>query len=431
MKTASIALGFLLLLPVAPSAFAAPTYVQRSAKLAAQFLGGAETGEEDLKKFISTEEIVGEDFLKMFQTAVAVGRDIAKQGTPASNKNFAGLVAESLGAGSSEISAPGPSGDSHEPAPDKPQTAAEAKAKLIKIGLSAFARHGSQTQQIYLVRAFGVTLEDNIDWAKFKGGPDGSGADPRYTSFLVRLGASEKKRAVEAAKKAKPDDKAKAIAPALSSEEQAVAAKAGGDKTEEKSTNIDAKLRSAGFSFSQGFGVVTGSKAASVGTLVVRWNAYQRRTTVKWNELVNYGSRKGGEYQQVEYFGSRGSSLVEDELGPAASIKKVNNLMDFSVFCPTAIGPFFGGGLVGERIKFGRDSAGGDKLERPYLVGLSLGWGFYDEAGSAFYFDVGYSASPTSGFKHSRPFVGISFDAIVLGKITGFVRKSATTSASQ
>ncbi len=84
----------------------------------------------------------------------------------------------------------------------------------------------------------------------------------------------------------------------------------------------------------------------------------------------------------------------------------------------TTFGPFFGTAIIGERVRFG------SKEERPYLAGLSLGWGFGDEASSLVCIDVGATISPNSGFRHSRAFVGASFDGIVLGNLLGLTRKA-------
>lgn len=413
----------------AASGDAGINYEKRAVSLAVQFLRGASTSDDDFTSFVKAQEIEGTEFLAAFTKAVGVGREIIKQNTSAKNRHFPELLADTVGVSAPVVTTV------VKPNLEKPTDAqlAEARTKLMKLGHESFARRG-KTLQIYLLRAFGVTLPndtDNAKWEEFTNYNNGAPPNAIFADFLIRLGASEEKRAHAYAKaKAAEEGKPHAETTGLSFTENKVAAKAGGDKPAEKEVNKDAKLRNAGFSFSQGFGIVTGAGDASVGTLIVRWNALQRRTTLKWNELVNYGARKGGDYAQIDYFGSKGGALLEDQLTSRASVRRVNNLLDFKVLCPTAIGPFLGSGVIGEKVKFGQDSAGNAKMQRPYLLGASLGWGFYDQAGSAFYLDFGYSVSPTSGFKHSRPFLGISLDGLVLGKIIGYVRKPATAPAS-
>lgn len=83
-------------------------------------------------------------------------------------------------------------------------------------------------------------------------------------------------------------------------------------------------------------------------------------------------------------------------------------------------GPLLGSAVSGEKVTFG------DKKERPYLVGWSLGWGFSHDAAALSYLEVAATVSPTSGFRPSRPYVGISLDGELFTKRFDFARTSKT-----
>lgn len=200
--------------------------------------------------------------------------------------------------------------------------------------------------------------------------------------------------------------------------------------------NVDARLRNAGISFSSGYGVARARVKKpdgrdtlddrGVATIMARWNLIQRKTTAKWNQRV--GDRNSDGYSLVPYFGHTEYALrrydVRDR--PYPRRPESGNLISEVLFNPTFFGPFFGSAVVGEKLPEPGSTTGG--TERPYLVGISLGFGFYDEASPLVYFDVGKTVSPQHGFEDTRLFYGFSFDAIVFTKILGGTRQAVTPS---
>jgi hypothetical protein len=184
-------------------------------------------------------------------------------------------------------------------------------------------------------------------------------------------------------------------------------------------------LRNAGVSFSQGFGVAFSPRSqgddASIGTLLARWNWLQRSAAAKWNRWV--GQNPGEGVSQVPYRGKVEYWLEENERPDPAKRNRYTDAMPAvrrSRTWPelTSFGPFFGTAIVGDRVKFGSST------ERPYLLGLGSGFGFFEDASSVLYLDLGVTVSPTSGIDHSKFFAGASFDGIVLGKLLGLTRKA-------
>ncbi len=223
--------------------------------------------------------------------------------------------------------------------------------------------------------------------------------------LLVSLGyGMEQKRAVAA--KTEPDENKKKAA----AQEGRTAFADVAVKTDE-----EVKLRNAGISFAQGFGVAFSPKSegddAALGTLIVRWNWLQRSAAAKWNRWVGENNADGD--AQVPYRGKFEYWLKINRYSDAKPLTRRNKTIPEW----TAFGPFFGTAIVGDSVRFGT------KTERPYLVGLSSGWGFFQEASSLLYVDLGVTVSPTSGVDHSKFFAGVSFDALVLGKMLGMTRK--------
>lgn len=228
----------------------------------------------------------------------------------------------------------------------------------------------------------------------------------KLNAVLVGLGAKETKKqvAVTGSDAVKDEEKASAV-------------------TEVKvKTAEDVALRDAGIAFSQGVGVAFGNKAdgdASLGTLLVRWNWLQRSASGKWNRWLAHGTTDDSKAQipfrgQIEYWLEAEerdkSGLRYTSAAPA--LRRARTLPEFTTF-----GPFFGTAIVGDKVTFGA------KKERPYLVGLSGGWGLFQDAASVFSIDLGVTVSPTSGIDHSKFYAGVSFDGVVLGRILGFTRK--------
>jgi hypothetical protein len=241
-----------------------------------------------------------------------------------------------------------------------------------------------------------------VDPWKAKAGTDLENLETLLVSIGYKL---EKKRAAAAG--TNPDDaKTKA---ALSGGRKAVVeipTKAIGDVA----------LRNAGISFSQGLGVVftpaSQGSDASIGTMIGRWNWLQRSAAGKWNRWV--GDNNGEGDAQVPYRGKIEYWLGwKDYTDAKPATRRSRTWPEL-----TAFGPFIGTGIIGDKVKFGA------KEERPWLVGLSGGWGFYKDAASLLYIDAGITVSPSSGIDHSKFFAGASLDGIVLGQILGFTRKA-------
>lgn len=223
--------------------------------------------------------------------------------------------------------------------------------------------------------------------------------------FLVRYGYNQARKGAALAKEEVAEAKTKAVDEYGSTGVTDIPVKSA----------EDVLLRNAGISFSQGFGVAFGPKDdgdASMGTLIARWNWLQRSAAGKWNRWV--GQNNGEGYAQVPY---RGRIEYWDGWGNYTDVmpraRRPHTLPEF-----TAFGPFVGSGAVGEKVKFGAAT------ERPYLVGLTFGWGFLDEAASLLYVDLGVTVSPNSGFEHSKFFAGVSMDAIILSKVIGLTRQA-------
>lgn len=212
-------------------------------------------------------------------------------------------------------------------------------------------------------------------------------------------------------------ENARANGRAVDPAQTAAAAQAGAKPVEEPEVKSrdEVLLRNAGIAFSQGFAVIfsdAGDDEASVGTIFARWNWLQRSAAGKWNRWIGEKNPEG--YAMVPY---RGHIEYRDEDGTYTETKpegrSTRTLPELTFF-----GPIYGTAALGEKISNGTDTF------RPYLVGLSLGWGFLDEAAPLVYVDAGATVSPSDGFEDSRFFAGISCDALVLGKILGLTRKA-------
>lgn len=180
----------------------------------------------------------------------------------------------------------------------------------------------------------------------------------------------------------------------------------------------DVLLRNAGFSISTGFGVADGKQGdALLLTAVARWNWLQRRATAKWNAMIGPDST---DHALIPYYGNY-YYWTKSEAAPSGAYSPIYTAPFQTRFFPpwTAFGPFVGTALAGERVTFGDDE------ERPWLLGLSFGFGFLDEAASFLYVDVGTTVSPSHGFDDSGWFIGASFDGLVLGKLLGLRRGPA------
>ncbi|HEY8995450.1 MAG TPA: hypothetical protein VIM71_12350 [Lacunisphaera sp.] len=225
-----------------------------------------------------------------------------------------------------------------------------------------------------------------------------AGLNGALDPFYVELGLAQKK----AENTATPEDEAAAAG-------KGVDPKVGeqGDSPEKVFRGIDEDIffRNAGISFSGGYGLI---KDQSVGAIIARWNVRQAEATLWYNNQVAKASKDG--YEQVPYFGMNRDEFMgwyEKARGHAASERQS---------WLTAWGPFIGGTVNGDKI----DSGAGE--ERPYLLGLSFGFGFSTEAASLFYVDVGTTISPKQGLKSNKLYVGFSADAELLGKLFDRIR---------
>jgi len=207
-----------------------------------------------------------------------------------------------------------------------------------------------------------------------------------------------------------------------------------------KATTITEQLRDYGISFAEGLGYVGNTHGGSgTSALIVRWNWLQERSTIRWNDWVR---ESAGTYPKIPYFGRQGWDLVEDRIPNPYddNPKKIQDILTYrwsvanpvrTIFSPNTFGPFFGGGVIGNKVAFGHDDKGAVISQRPYLVGLSFGWGRYEGGASTVYVDVGASISPTTGFAYSKPYIGFSLDASLFGDVFDYIRNSKPVPSDQ
>lgn len=215
--------------------------------------------------------------------------------------------------------------------------------------------------------------------------------------------------------RATDEQKNAAAAAAIAADVIKAASKSATDGAED---GVDAKLRQAGVSLSTGGGVVgKGTNGGTVGTAIARWNIIQARTTARHNARTDLA--KVG-YNKILTGGGIGQVFRFDE----QEVKRAGKLPDDKMPFLTAVGPFIGRAIQGDTISIG------SKRERPWLLGASFGFGAYDQASSLFYVEMGYALSPTQGFSHAKGFIGLSFDAVVFSKITGFTKPAKAVGAT-
>lgn len=186
-------------------------------------------------------------------------------------------------------------------------------------------------------------------------------------------------------------------------------------------------IRDAGFSLGYGAGAIFApGEDATVGTILLRWNSIQRASTIKWNNTVGtYGPDKR---QRITYRGMIGAPLLEDRLGNNASPHEVVDALTFQWWRPTTLGLFIGRGIAGEQVVFrAATPTAAEVKQRPWLIGATFGWGFRDQAASAFTIDIGAAISPTTAFTTPRLYTGISFDLETVGKLFDRVSKGSFT----
>ena len=442
-------------------------------ELAVKFLQGDATEAKDLAAFVDKEDVTGDKFKTALNTAVEAGRKLIADDVPAKSKYFPRLLAESTGApapGKTASATPAPAGGSPSSA-SKIATAAEG---LWRRGLATIATLPREKRDVFLdynlleqtedtasfatISPFSVkprkamrsvqsspTVHDKLGLETLED-PDAvtfsdlninspPKFDPAWISsevthnprkradkLLVRLGFNS---VIETSKSG---------GPAPSDDEKNAALGFGAAAVDTPpALNVDARLRNAGISFSSGFGIARAHVThaggpdtiddKAVGSIMARWNLIQRKATAKWNQRV--GARNADGYSLVPYFGHTEYAVhghkVRDRPYPRGMDS--DSFLDGLIFSPTFFGPFFGSGIVGEKLPEPGSTSG--STERPYLLGWSLGLSFYDEASPLIYFDVGKTVSPQHGFNESRFFYGFSFDAIVFSKIVGGTRQAA------
>ena len=176
----------------------------------------------------------------------------------------------------------------------------------------------------------------------------------------------------------------------------------------------DTVLRNLGLSFGLGVGSTVGGQSNSVlESGLLRWNLIQEQATIRWNDKQSVGGQ-GGKRVGYGLAALQGRKLMEDEFGYVQNTEALEKIFWRSDYYPTSFGPFIGSAIPSNYAYFGHNPDGTPIKARPYLVGIQAGWGFYNEAGSLIYFDIGTTVSPNSGFRYSKPYFGISADGLVL-----------------
>lgn len=189
----------------------------------------------------------------------------------------------------------------------------------------------------------------------------------------------------------------------------------GKDAAAAAATEVNTRLRKYGVSFSVGAGAtIADSDSATLSTAVIRWNLLQAQTTGQARQIAKKNALKKNRvvHTWADYVGPRLMGESQDDSENNAKTTGRHHLL-------TAAGPFIGRAVGGEKVRFG------SKNERPYLLGASFGFGFYDESSSLIYLDAGTTVSPTSAFTHSKPYIGISMDGVVLKALVDFIAGSS------
>lgn len=208
---------------------------------------------------------------------------------------------------------------------------------------------------------------------------DGVAADSKYFAPLLAdsTGGAAPASAGPGAAPAKP-------APAATTKTDKPAAPKTAGETLDNAMKLVGPLRKYGFSLGAGFGTtIDDGRSAALTSLLVRYNLRQEEALTHW-----YKTKRD----------------------PAAPTLTDSELAKY-VGYPTFTGPILGVAMGGEKLSFGT------KMERPWLMGWSVGWGVGPEASSAIYLDLAATVSPTSGFAHSKPYVGISFDGVIAAEL--------------
>lgn len=383
-----------------------PRYQSLANELAASFLRSTTNADSDLPAFLTKEEATAAGLKTAIEQAVAVGRALIIDGVPANGKHFARLLADNTG-----VAAPAPIGGGTNPGKDGGSQAAtpsateivSAKDILWRAGIDKL--NGLPKAQRNLYYSFNKVTPAEVD-ATFQYSEVPA---PLRDSdkFLIRVGYEQKAAA------------AKAGGTEVSAAQKTAAKEGFAAIKTPAALQTEAWFRDNGVSFATGFGIAHyGGEDRPVGSVLARWNFWQRVATAKWNQRI--GENNDPAYALVPYWGKVefydrkkwGSDGVQRDIADASTDRAILPPISF-------LGLFVGSAAAGEQV-----TTRGDK-ERPYLVGASIGFGFYKEAAPFITFDVGKTISPKHGFGSSSNYYGFSVDAIVLGTITGFIRKPA------
>lgn len=392
----------------------APRYQALANELAAAFLRSPAHAASDLPAFLTKEEATAAVLKTAVEQAVAVGRALIADGVPADGKHFARLLADSTG-----VAAPAPMGGGTNPekavgsqsAVPSATEIASAKESLWRAGIDKLVGLPKAQRSLF-------TSINKIDPATLDAVFQDSAVPATLRDsdkFLIRVGYEQKAAA------------AKAAGTEVSAAQKAAAKEGVAAIKTPAALQTEAWFRDNGVSFATGFGIAHyGGEDRPVGSVLARWNLWQRVATAKWNQRIGENNSEG--YALVPYWGKvEFYDRSHGKWGPSGLANAVAPTSgDTSVLPPISfLGLFVGSAAAGEQV-----TTRGDK-ERPYLVGASIGFGFYKEAAPFITFDVGKTVSPKHGFGSASNYYGFSVDAIVLGSITGFVRKpAAATSAA-
>jgi hypothetical protein len=367
---------------------------------------------------LDAEKIGGAKFKAAFEKAVALGRALTADGVASDSPHFAELLADSTGISVGGRTAP-VAAPAAAPASAAGQAAAAPTAEAVTTAKTELWRAGVDRLKSLTpgeqsrFAAFNKVAPNDLAEAYHQPSPP-TPNKPEVDQFLIAVGYEQK---IAAAK----------IAGTTLPVAQTKASESGNSAVRTPPALVtDAWLRNNGLSFATGVGLSHyGGDDQPIGTLIVRWNLWQRIATAKWNQRV--GDNNGEGYAQVPFWGAVEYYDRNPEIHAInGRFKSARADAGTLPWLPeiSFVGPFIGGAVAGEKI-----TTRGDQ-ERPYIVGASVGFGFYREAAPFVTFDFGKTVSPKHGLGSSSNYFGVSFDAIVLGSITGFIRKPAAPQTS-
>lgn len=392
----------------------APNYQPIGNELAVAFLRRAANTDNDLPAFLKEQQAEAGKLKAAVDAAVAVGRQLIADGVAADSRHFGRLLADTTGIGSAASTGTG----TRDTGPAVPQSAAiQPTAAQIETGKQRLWRAGLDRLNLLSLgeqarfAAFNKVNPDELATAFSQTKPPTPGSSTKVDEFLIAVGYEQRRAA------------ARIAGTSLPAEETTASLQGFGGVRTPPALATDAWLRNNGLSFATGLGIAHRAGAdRPVGTLIARWNVWQRIATAKWNQRIGDNNPEG--YAQVPFWGAveyydRSKEGIKNRIvsvrAPAQTLPVLPEM--------SFLGPFLGRAMLGEKI-----ITKGDE-ERPYVIGTSIGFGFYREAAPFVTFDAGKTISPKHGLKGSSNYFGVSFDALVLSSITGFM-KGPTPAAS-